>query len=533
MTAVQVSVYSTTGGFLKVLTDARDLSFSVDESVSFSIAKDSPEAAYFTAPVGIGVEIEALAGGSFGLLNYSARGEVTGRYIYTASDTARKPVGGDWNITAVNIGVEAFSVMPALGSLAGDKLQYLSTDNPATVVANRILENRNRGLDYGITVIDAGGWAATTIGASIPFDDGAYLADYYQSLRDGKNADVAWVGTTLNVMPTGTLAAIDQTSAVIFQDDDFTEDGLSIDYDWSYRADTVLAIGSGNIQASYPATPTGRVVTVTFSGITDTATLATAAQNEWKIRQRPARQISGTLALGLNPRLLPFRDFHVGTLVRIPDGAGGTEIVGIAGITGSGLGSTGSPVELGASIVFDTKIIPKEVRQQRQLKAITGGTVLISGNGRALPSAVRDAGWISYVPALNQTTGINVAGIVAKYRRTGQRVRVEIVIPVSGALANATYNNVSLPSGLPASPATIATGTNDASFMGLGSAFFIDTSANTRYAGFTLLSSTTSAAFGIFAGSPVQQQWVAPTVPMTWANGDVMKLTFEYLTDAP
>jgi hypothetical protein len=130
---------------------------------------------------------------------------------------------------------------------------------------------------------------------------------------------------------------------------------------------------------------------VQFGGISDSTTLAEVAHIEWSNRQTPSREITASLALAKAPNKLPYRDYHVGSIVNFPTEAGGIEPIGVAQIT---LSRDIAP-DFSGNLVLDTKIKNRELRLVELGKQGVGGVPTISGNGAtvalALPQSVQQA----------------------------------------------------------------------------------------------------------------------------------------------
>ncbi len=392
---LQVTAYSaTTGQRLQVLTEARSISFTNDGTLTFDLPKNAVGIEYFDGDIAVAVEIEALAGKTFGPLTYTPQGEVTTRFIYQASDESRSDVAGVWKYTLPALADAYFKNMPILTEL-GHTTTYGPTATPYTILANRILEAKNRGLDLGITVVDGGGWTTPNVATGLVFDNHATLDALYTALRDGKHAELIWVGTTLYVLPPGTMA-IDRTAAVRFQVEDFSN--IPVKVDRSGMADTILALGDNGTSAIYPATAPGKVLPVQFAGVSDPAILADVAQREWTERQTPAREITVSLALATDPALLPYRDYREYSLTTFPTKAGGTEVIGVAQITlTQDLGA-----DFSGNLILDTKIKSTMLRLVELGKLGVGGVTAVSGNGTVLPDVAR---------SISGTVPINAAGV--------------------------------------------------------------------------------------------------------------------------
>jgi microcystin-dependent protein len=384
---LQVTAYSLAGARLNVIEEARNISVSNDGALTFDLPKNAAGVEYFDGDVALAVEIEALASATYGPLTYSSTGEVMSRFIYRNSERSRTSASGVWKFTAPSIADATFGQMPILPELA-HVTQYGPTATPYTVVAARITEATARGVNYGISVIDGGGWTTPNGATGIKFDAYADLLSFYTALKDGKQAELVWVGTTLYVLAPGTMS-INRSDAVQFQVEDFSE--IPVKEDRSNMADTVIALGDNGSSALYPAGAPGRVVTVQFGGISDTVTLGQVAQIEWSNRQTPSREITASLALAKAPEKLPFRDYHVGSIVSFPTVAGGTEPVGIAQITLT----RDTASDFSGNIVLDTKIKSRELRLVELGKQGVGGVPTISGNGatvaQPLPASVTQA----------------------------------------------------------------------------------------------------------------------------------------------
>jgi microcystin-dependent protein len=384
---LQVTAYSLTGERLAVIEEARGISFSNDGALSFSLPKDAVGIDYFNDDVALGVEIEALASTTFGPLTYTEYGEVSSRFIFRNSDRSRTKTAGVWTFTAPSIADAMFGQMPILPELS-HVTQYDAGATPYSVIAARIAEAADRGVNYGITVVDGGGWSSPNVATGIKFDAYADLLSFYTALKDGKQAELVWVGTTLYVLAPGAMS-IDRSDAVQFQVEDFSE--IPVKEDRSNMADTVIALGDNGASALYPAGAPGRVVTVQFGGISDTVTLGEVAQIEWSNRQAPSREITASLALAKAPEKLPFRDYHVGSIVTFPTVAGGIEQVSIAQITLT----RDTASDFSGNIVLDTKIKSRELRLVELGKQGVGGVPTISGNGataaQPLPNSVSQA----------------------------------------------------------------------------------------------------------------------------------------------
>lgn len=404
---LQVTAYSATGERLQVLTEARNI--SMGDSLTFDLPKGTPGSEYLEGPCGLAVEIEALAGKSFGPLSYTVWGEVSTRYFLGPRSGSLTDVTGIWKVTAPALADAKFSKMPILPEL-GDTVSYPSNATPYTIIANRVAEAADRGQDYGIVVVDGGGWLTPNVANGLKFNPHDTLDAFYTALRDGGSADLFWVGTTLYVLAPGTMT-IDRSGVVAFPLEAFSDVPFTIDP--SNLADTILALGDNGISALYPATAPGDVLSVQFSGVTDTTVLGQLARNEWDRRQEVARQVTASLALGSAPEFLPYRDYAVGSLVSIPDGAGGSEVVAIASVTLT----RDLEDDFAGNVVFDQKLKSILLKLVQLGVLGVGGATTVSGSGNVLtPVVAREqlpfeaaAGSVSITPtAANTPTSVTV-----------------------------------------------------------------------------------------------------------------------------
>lgn len=389
MTRLQVTTYTLGNNHGEVLEEARAITNST-ASLMFTIPKASDDNLFFQNEIAVGVEIEELAGKTYGPLTYTRFGEVGPRYVFKQAQGSVIDKGDEWQYTlpAISAGGGFFGDMPIIGAL-GNKLKYGAADNPYTVMANRVAEAKARGMDRKITVVDGGGWTSPNACTNIEFDDLAPLSDFYTALKDGLHADLVWVGTTLYVLPPGAMS-FDRADMVQFQDEDFT--ALPVELDYSKMCDSVIIIGDNGSYAVYPPGAPGKVKRIQYSGVSDIATLNLIAQREWADRQAPLRQITASLAMPSTPTYLPFRDYHEGTIVQFPTETGDVESIKIAQIT------TSRDIEpdFGTTLILDTKIKSNEVRRVELGKLASGSGAEVSGNGSLLAPVTAFTGEIRF-----------------------------------------------------------------------------------------------------------------------------------------
>jgi len=372
---LEVTAYSLDGERLQTLTQARNISVSADGALSLDLPRGAPGIEYFENDVALAVEIPDLAGNIYGPVHYGPYGEFSSRYIYTASDQSLTSPLGISTFTAASIANAWFSSMRIVPpAIAADVVEYPEDATPFSVISNRIAEAQSRGFGTGITVIDGGGWAPATIASKIKFEPFAGLDAFYMAVKDGRHAELVWIGMTLYVLTPGTMS-LDRSQFVRFQVKNFADVPVKIDR--TNMADSVIALGDNDLVAQWPEVLVGKIKIVQASGVSKAEVLDTIVKFEWETSQKPLREITASLALSDDSPLVPFRDYRVGTIVAFPANGGRFENIPIAQITLTRkLGEAFS-----GSIILDTKIESLQVRMIQSTKVATAGVSAVSGTG--------------------------------------------------------------------------------------------------------------------------------------------------------